>query len=167
MPILRRILKYTPAVVLGLLALLWIVGQAGSLVLHLPFGGRQFVTFHAHHGRIGIVSKPTEYNLPATPQVTFARHKRFEYPERYDAMLAFALLPDRREFLVAVPIILIVLVLLPLAVGVFIVFRFPLWSWFAWTAVIAVACVYYSGHLQWVGMIRGDPYQSHSRHSAP
>lgn len=42
-----------------------------------------------------------------------------------------------------VPIPAILTLLVPLAIGPFVGFRFPLWSGFAWTALIAAELVYY------------------------
>lgn len=44
------------------------------------------------------------------------------------------------------PIPAIVALLLPLAVGPLLRYRFPLWAWFAWTAMIGCLLAYYLAH---------------------
>jgi hypothetical protein len=53
-----------------------------------------------------------------------------------------------RQFGVGVPIIVAVTAMLPLAIGPFLSFRFRLWHYLAYTALVAVELAYY---LRWQG----------------
>ena len=142
MPTLRSILKYTPVVVLGLLVVAWVVSGFGgfgylSQSRKLEFGSSYSVIgftnadapaiagqagWRFHYGWVGLQGFVGD--LEAT---TF---------ERYGARMVHF----------HVPIAALVTVVLPWALGPFLTFRFRLWHYLAYTALVAVELAYY---LRW------------------
>jgi hypothetical protein len=136
MATLRRILKYTPAVVLGLLVLAWVASCFASFTL-----------------RVGLI----EIALSQAMVVVIVLYRRSGHPvlevngevanDMYLGMLYAGPDPfggsERWHF---VPLPTIITALLPLAIGPFISFRFRLWHYLAYTALVAVELAYY---LRW------------------
>jgi hypothetical protein len=144
MPILRRILKYTPVVVLGLLVVAWAVTLIGHFGYSFKYG--------QHGGLIGFYDrclrlaggfsgdmnegwfwyqwpKPPAgaYKLDHSPHLTFKRDNYYGWE-------------------LTLPITLLLTGILPLAIGPFLSFRFRIWHYLAYTALVAVELAYY---LRW------------------
>jgi hypothetical protein len=137
MHILRRILKYTPAVVMGLLVVAWVVGW---------FGESSFATNVRSYDVIcmswaGTLLLGFDHDLAV--QVTYFDYQGFAWDQLLGRVYV-----ERFEFgcLVQVPYPLILTVLLPVTIGPFIVFRFRLWHYLAFTALVALELAYY---LRW------------------
>ena len=135
MPAVRRILKYAPAVVMGLLAVAWFLTQGGWL----EFCSGKFV-IALQHGSI------TGY-WQESDRIIFFRDFRKEWwlddaPKLGRIRTADGLSATGYWF----PIPLLCTIILPFAIGPFISFRFRLWHYFAYTALVAVELTYY---LRW------------------
>lgn len=144
MPTLRRILKYVPAVVLGLLVVAWVASiyvdywldipaiNVGHYVLGVESGSLYF-GFNDHPFPLGFYTQRDEFFTT----VGFGR---------------FACALDRHpdgsiyRWWFDCPIACAATALLPLAIGPFVSFRFRLWHYLAYTALVAVELAYY---LRW------------------
>jgi hypothetical protein len=79
-------------------------------------------------------------------QILIVRYPRFPQPKSGLGEIDYSARPPgwpSFNWLVACPIAVVLTLLAPLAVGTFNRFRFPLWMWFAWTALIASECAFY------------------------
>jgi hypothetical protein len=137
MPTVRRILKYTPAVVLGLLVVAWVLTQGGWM----QFVSGKFV-IALQQGSI------TGY-WQESDKITFFWESRKEWwfddaPKLGRLMAAKPHGSTGSWF----PIPLLCTIILPFAIGPFISFRFRLWHYFAYTALVAALLAYY---LRWQG----------------
>ena len=135
MAILRRILKYTPAVVLALLVAAWVMTQGGWMQLST---GTCVVSLQ--HGSV------TGY-WQKSDAVNFFWHSRREW--WFKNGIALGHLRAATPFGASghwFPIPLLCTILLPSAVGPFLSFRFRLWHYLAFTALLAVELAYY---LRW------------------
>lgn len=145
MPTIRRILKYMSAVMLGLLVVAWI--------------GSWFLVAGVHCGWIGFQIYQSSAVLewgsePYAPWWEF-RQQTIEYPsEVLGRMTAqwnvrvsewqgrtFATFPR-----IHMAILLLLTLCIPIAIGSFLSFRFRLWHYLAYTALVAVELAYY---LRW------------------
>jgi hypothetical protein len=145
MPTLRRILKYTPAVVMGLLIVAWgvslcvRVGFALDIAsAHVSCGvGHATLSFGAHELDPG---QPPEWAAyPAVPSLG-ARYV-------LGSAILHTSLPGRQWLYgLNLPIPLLITATLPLAIGPFLSFRFRLWHYLAYTALVALELAYY---LRW------------------
>jgi hypothetical protein len=115
MPTLRRILKYTPAVVMGLLVVAWVVSLSDSLIAQI------------HGCRVGFVSGSFVFSWHGGPVAW------------HDGSGSVGIL-DYKCLFIPVPILLTSL--LPLAIGPFLSFRFRLWHYFAYVVLVAVVIAY-------------------------
>jgi hypothetical protein len=138
MPTLRRILKYTPAAVLGLLVVAWVVSQYRVLMIPLGPVGRHVVGIQ--EGSVTI-----EYLSNGGVDFLFKPRSPTSVASRL-GWLGF--IPIENDWLVMIPISLLVTGSLPLAIGAFTGYRFRLWHYLAFTALIAVELAYY---LRWQG----------------
>ena len=145
MPTLRRILKYTPAVVCGVLVLAWIASAFGSLTCTLQ-RGRIEGSIWFFWGNIGVAVCDT----PLTDQTGV---RFLAVPASTLHLLGF--IDFTTELSLGdwyyggrLPILLVLTGLLPLAIGPFLSFRFRLWHYLAYTALVAVELAYY---LRWQG----------------
>jgi hypothetical protein len=140
MPTLRRILKYTPAVVLGLLVVAWVV----SLLLF--FGMRyEQVSLDASDGSLRFTWSFTwplgtgfmgDTKNPSPPHEWLGEFAYQNFREEMGGSMG----------LVHVPIPLLLTALFPFAIGAFISYRFRIWHYLAYTALVAVELAYY---LRW------------------
>jgi len=133
---LRRILKHSPAVILGLLMIAWLHSLYGVFGLSL------------NHLRIGFRS--------GTVFVESGLDTRFQLLQVYGGlsgrrgMLLGELYINHWEYNgsweIGCPILLLCTAVLPLGVGPFLSFRFRLWHYLAYTTLVAVELAYY---LRW------------------
>jgi hypothetical protein len=156
MPVLRRILKYTPAVVLGLLVVAWVVSRFGMFGWSLrPTYNQDVIRFygvaegslHVSHHNYGKFQQDTGWYwlggcgrsviapFPGS-ETTYVRIPGPYHPEGRGAV----------GVIVRIPIPLLLTAILPLAIGPFVSFRFRLWHYLAYTALVAVELAYY---LRW------------------
>jgi hypothetical protein len=145
MPTLRRILKYAPAVVMGLLVLAW----AASLPRVAGYSYARPADAFDWRISPGTVSLAW-FSLQGKRQPSYGYH-RYHGWERLDIRKAAGRFeaksrsnPEYIHFHLPIPLILSLV--LPLAVGPFISFRFRLWHYLAYTALVAVELAYY---LRW------------------
>jgi hypothetical protein len=138
------ILKYVPAVLCGLLVVAWVISLFVMIDVTFPLsvvgrninGGMlmQDASAQVWYGerRIGENSANITLNKG---QASF--HNWFGRELIYDPRLhdLFTQL--------SIPFIPFLAILLPLAIGPFTRFRFPLWSYFAYTALMAALLAYY------------------------
>ena len=146
MPTLRRILKYTPAAVLGLLVVAWVVSLFGKLTLLV--GDLRPLAAGANGGSLVIATgnQTGWLYVPRQSPLEFRLHRTaVEHPAGricYNPHPCAGFHNLRLE----VPIACLLGVILPFAIGPFLSFRFRLWHYLAYTAVVAVELAYY---LRW------------------
>jgi hypothetical protein len=145
------ILKYVPAVLCGLLVVAWVVSLFFSIstCVSLPAGResalaswevrRGDINFQFVAGRIEDSYIDLRWLGEADLEDSWLGRLeagRATYPalQRPTAIRASWLY---------LPIGVLLTLLLPLAIGIICGFRFPLWSYFAWTALIAAELAYY------------------------
>jgi hypothetical protein len=140
---LRRILKYTPAVVLGLLVVAWVVSWFGELQ-HRTCWGYADVWFVAGRGsysfwgaEAGTIAGFTNYSSirggpPKHPRDVMGRWR-----------CDMSQWKDGRQIILGIPLLSLITGILPLAVGCTTGFRFSLWHYLAYTALVAVELSYY------------------------
>jgi len=133
MPTLRRILKYTPVVLLGLLALAWVVSIPFSMGI-----GIAGLSVGCDVGSLG-VSYPS--TLSGAGII-----RRLEVLSSWLGQFAFYQWGGERYASVPIPIVLSLL--FPAVLGPFGSFRFRLWHYLAYTLLVAVELAYY---LRWQG----------------
>gem|GEM_PF-534857 len=143
---LPRILKYTPAVVLGLLVVMWVMSWFVGIGYATVLRGRLFAGGIAD-GTVG----GSTFNLRRMGVQTGWRITKYEgepsgFLGRLDYHPATRGIPDHKG--VELPIPLLLSLLLPLAIGPFLSFRFNLWHYVAYTTLVAVELAYY---LRWQG----------------
>ena len=141
MATLRRILKYTPAVVLGLLVVAWVVSVFFVAILAEPSTHRagEGWSVELQYGSIMYHHFP-EYQMGR--QWIFNRNPNLYFRSSFGSLYAVSEPFPQLH----VPIPLLITLVLPLAIGPFIRFRFRLWHYLAYTALVAVELAYY---LQW------------------
>jgi hypothetical protein len=139
MPTLRRILKYTPAVGIGLLVVAW-VASGWFLV------GYEFDRQHSVAAFYGSVAYLHDNRTSLPPRGLFVTPA--ERIVKRHISLAGSLYWSRtaERFGISVPILLIATSTLPLVIGPFVAFRFRLSHYLAYTALVAVELAYY---LRW------------------
>jgi hypothetical protein len=136
---IRRILKYTPAVVLGMLVVAWGMSQGGWI--HFVSG--KFV-IGLQHGSINGYWQESD-------RVYFFGDFRQEWWFDNAPHLGNLTIADARSYSStgsSFPIPLLATIILPFVIGPFISFRFRLWHYFAYTALVAIELAYY---LRWQG----------------
>ena len=142
MPTFRRILKYTPAVVLGLLVAAWVLLALSSVSYkssHFMIGGQSSC--------VGAVFTTDEQVIVGDPGWRFriskfrVRHLIGNFEGSVDRFHGGNLLVTGH-----IPVPVLVTIWLPLAIGPFLSFRFRLWHYLAYTALVAVELAYY---LRW------------------
>jgi hypothetical protein len=149
MPILRRILKYTPAVVMGLLILTWVASWFAYWSVQLRFAGRD-LTVGSSLSMLFLRNEATGFTDNFAPGVSVGFHPSSDWRVARLTGLGWGKLQrmqlrDIRSW-IRVPIPIILSALLPLAIGPLISFRFRLWHYLAYTALVAVELAYY---LRW------------------
>jgi hypothetical protein len=154
MPTLRRILKYTPAIVMGLLLLLWF----DSLYKFRHIGV-------ATPGRLGVLSLESLRGQLQYHYSTCSKPLRSAGPW-YDEIyrdwlinarsimgeLSVRRIPaphERNIFRIVVPYSLLLSALLPIAIGAFNGFRFGLRSWIAYMTLLSVELAYFLPSAEW------------------
>jgi len=146
MPTLRHILKYTPAVVLGLLILAWVMscfamfGCCFDVLLRDRRGNQyQQLQIAFRSGSVYVGQLAGQRQLPLVFVEPRIGPSSFE-----DALGRFAL-EDRPPLFrhVLAPIAILLAGLLPVAVGPILSFRFRLWHYLAYMALVAVELAYY------------------------
>jgi hypothetical protein len=141
MPTLRRILKCMPAAVMVCLVSVWIASLFGSLRLWLPWlTGDWRLLVWVIGGDVVFGYGESSVSGP-----------RFEWQDRtwdLTARMIVGTQPywDHASGILRLPIAFILAALLPLATGLAIQFRFRLWHYLAYTALVAVELAYY---LRW------------------
>jgi hypothetical protein len=159
MPTLYRILKYTPAVVLGLLVVAWVVSwfgtvsvshtrRSGSDSWYLQVACRDGTVFFPMWPILPPEKPPNRWNWrrrakPAAPKQTKPT-KEVVLGQNFSLWMTQP--GPYGAGAIAIPLLLTAL--LPLAIGPFISFRFRLWHYLAYTALVAVELAYY---LRWQG----------------
>jgi hypothetical protein len=133
MATLRRILKYTPVVVMGLLVVAWVVSRWRTIWYPISVPGlRDYLVFVVCDSSIA---------------VTFERNPNpLEGPYVWPYIFGGPNHPLGALEKNCMPIPLLINTWLPLAIGPFISFRFRLWHYLAYTALVAVELAYY---LRW------------------
>lgn len=156
MAMLRRILKYSPAVVLGLLVVAWIAGLLGQLTVTYSRPGGANLTIESASATLGlthVTSQPSLGGLPVENDSGARWQTSATWPGTRDLFGAFKTRRYQTCFGgvvrgVQVPLPVVAAALLPLAFGSLRSFRFRLWHYLAFTAIVAVELAYY---LRWQG----------------
>ena len=140
MATLRRILKYTPAVVLGLLVVAWPLSWFAEFGVGIPNGNSYETAMQFRGGDLyGAWAAGPWTSLPRPVVVP-------RYDPTHEPLGSFYF---RREGLDAwfyLPLPILMVAALPLALGPFLSFRFRLWHYLAYTALVALELTYY---LRW------------------
>ena len=146
MPTLRRIPKYTPVVVMALLVVAW---SATSLAMYavsfgLPLSKRQYAII----GNRGSLAVNFQYGGRKLRLWWYARDRPLTFRHMAGEFHSDGFLDDgaKAYWQIELPFIFFVTAALPLAIGPFRSFRFRLWHYLAYTALVAVEFAYY---LRW------------------
>jgi hypothetical protein len=147
MPTLRRILKYAPTVVMWLLVVAWVTSLVGtySLAFKLP-SGKLMYTVGGSEGSLGGAFDSARWqergwywHRRSEPLNTQSLLGRFTAHRLYKQTFG-------NYWYVGLPFSAPIKALAPLAIGPFISFRFRVWQYLAYTALVAVQLAYY---LRW------------------
>jgi hypothetical protein len=146
MPTLRRILKYMPAAVMGLLVVAWVVSVASSYALSfsVPFSEWQY----AAGGHEGALLINYQRRVPSMRFYWYEQETRGSPATSLGQFNAhgFVSKDSRAYWQVEVPFLALITAVLPFAVGSFTAFRFRLCHYLAYTVLAAVELAYY---LRW------------------
>jgi hypothetical protein len=148
MPTLRRILKYTPAVIMVLLVVAWVVSLCLWNAVYEQSGGYQYA-LAVDCGEIAFSVDDVQRRFPL-PQGWFWNPHTVNL--EYSRSVLGALRMSREDsgtgwiWGVEVPFPLLITCIAPLSLGPFISYRFRLWQYLAFTALIALELAYY---LRW------------------
>jgi hypothetical protein len=125
--------KYLPAVVCGLLVVAWVVTLNGIHLLQSPSCKGNSLLMGVGSGSVLIAYGESDNS-------TFRYGLRLVDADRYSKLgnLQFDALPS-----VLVPIALLLTALSPISAAILFNLRFPLWSYFAWTALVALELAFY------------------------
>jgi hypothetical protein len=138
--------KYLPAVLCALLLFAWISSQFFSVQVAIPCGNGD-VTLALHDGVLHYV-----YCRPPARWGSFhAEWLDDSTPRTYVSQLAYVRSGPPNHWLrsayfrraLHVPVPLAITALLPFAVGPFIRYRYPLWSWFAIVVMLCGKLAFY------------------------
>ena len=140
MPTLRRMLKYTPAVVMVLLVVVWVgsVSRSFGISVNTPAAR---ILLGCERGTLEVSWVP---ELVPDPWYIWA-----EEPIPESALVGsmlYGITGNGTLSSVGLPVPLLLSALLPLAIGPFLSFRFRLWHYLAYTALVAIELAYY---LRW------------------
>jgi hypothetical protein len=139
---LGRILKYTPAVVVVLLMVAWLL----TSFWQFGFNTRKSGSHDTHYNFLCHSIFVCRLNAPVLKPGWF-RYSRPVQPNTAESpQLSYRRFELERGWEFRVPIVFAVSMLLPLAIGPFIAFRFRIWHYLAYTAIIAIELAYY---LRW------------------
>jgi hypothetical protein len=146
MPTLRRILKYAPAVVMGLLVVAWVVSLVAMFGGNYRYGNCE-IGGGVTRGTIGGGVGSAQPNFPDGWSWALHPRKPSTFREVAGQLLVYTELPQFRWCCALyLPFLLLITLITPLAIGPFISFRFRLWHYLAYTALVAVELAYY---LRW------------------
>jgi hypothetical protein len=144
MPTLRRILKYTPAVVMGLLVVTWMATAAISGCRVWVTNATCLLMFGMDDGSVWYSIESSSYDEQFYWETGW-HYAPFNFPDGLLGIFRFS--SDGETFMFAsVPFLVLATALLPFASGSFIHFRFRLWHYLAYTALVAVELAYF---LRW------------------
>jgi hypothetical protein len=139
---MRRVLatlKYLPALLCGLLVVAWVVSAYYAMAIG-----------HRNLGLIAIVAGTASVrwlpNASLAPRFFVIRGPITSEDlicRKNGCLGEYELFWHNGDIIIGVPMAVIISLLLPLAVGPFTHFRFPLWSYFAYTALVAAELAYY------------------------
>jgi hypothetical protein len=142
---LNRILKYVPVALIVLLLVAWVLNFFGQFGIGLRPGKHDYhIAF-----RSGSVSA-SQHDNNMIQGLFYQQYPRLQ-PDiaaevgslsSLSARLSIRTKPEQLG--VGVPIVLIITLLLPFAIGAFTGFRFKLWQLFAFTTIVAVQLVYFT-----------------------
>jgi hypothetical protein len=131
--------KYLPAALCGLLIVAWVWGAffATAVYFRWPFSAGIGV-IAGDNGTVVFVRSSSRTD---SPKFHLSRNGRTDiaWPGRLRGTFK-----SFHEFDLYFPILALLTLLFPLAIGPRFRFQFPLWSWFVWVAVLAAECVYYA-----------------------
>jgi hypothetical protein len=127
-----RILKYSPAAVIALLVMAWVFTQGGWM----EFVSRKFVVA-LQHGSVTGYWQESDRNIFFWE---FRMERWFRNAPKLGQLKAADGLGSTGNWF---PIPLLCTLILPFAIGPFISFRFRLWHFFAYTALVAIELAYY------------------------
>jgi hypothetical protein len=141
----RRILKYAPAVVMWLLVIGWVVSCFRSVGVVVTFPNKWEMIFFVSCGNAGLV-----YEFPRYPSDSlFLVHSRFWDLSLWRLLGSPQLIwspQGGKLYLIQVPFAALLTAGLPFTIGPVLSFRFRLWHYLAYTALVAVELAYY---LRW------------------
>jgi hypothetical protein len=135
MPRARAILKYIPALLCGLLVVVWVVNLYGTFGVTLPSSTNERLGASFHFSDFTVWKSTNQKNA-----WFWSPHNEDQHNEATEKWLG-QLTWEKSDSEVSIPIALLITVFLPVALGC--LFRFPLWSYFAWTALVAAELAYY------------------------
>ncbi len=144
MPTLRRILKYMPATLASVLLVTWILSWFIGFTYATVKSGRLWM---GSVGHASINASSTLYAGPPLAPKLLGWHIELLEAESAATYTGRPLyLYHSGQWGVGVPILVAITGLLPFAIGPFLSFRFRLWHYLAYTALVAVELTYY---LRW------------------
>jgi hypothetical protein len=140
---LCRIVKYAPAVVMVLLVVVWLVSAFQTLQVWVDYGECTYMLENGPgHFRLYL----SRNGFPSEPSLDVSLFKnQFFLEESVLGFLGWGALPHDGYDL-NLPYALLMTAILPLAIGSITSFRFRLWHYLAYTALVAVELAYY---LRW------------------
>jgi hypothetical protein len=125
--------KYLPAVLSGLLVLAWVLSW--QIHFGLDWSSNEFVWIDNSDLAVAfVISNDTR----SWPDLTLSAQRHTNYL----GWLAYWH-NDKADHCISLPIPFLLTLFLPLTIAPFTRFRFPLWSYFAFTALVAVELTYY------------------------
>ena len=143
---LRRILKYTPAVVLGLLVEMWAVSLFGRLNVTYNRDQAAYLDLELNSGSLSLLyvsSRPRAHRSHGIHWHSFSHWpKIYQYTGELSGVHKKPYNGGKAAGIL-IPIVFAATVLAPLAIGPFLPFRFRLWHYLAYTALVAVELAYY------------------------
>jgi hypothetical protein len=130
------ILKYVPTLLCGLLVVAWVMST--YIIFAVVFPGRDGGAWP-----LGCFAGSVKlcYSGSLEPQFQFMTFKN-ESDESWFGSFRRQVVPSV-DYEISFPIPVLLVLLAPLAFGAFTSFRFPLWSYFAYTALVAAELAYY------------------------
>jgi hypothetical protein len=150
MPTLRRILRHTPVVAMGLLLLMWIdsLFQLRHIAVVTP-GRRGVLAVESARGWLQY-----HYSTCSKPLRSTSSWFRDQEARNWTIMGEFGVrrIPAphyRNTFQIRVPCSLLLTALLPIAIGAFNGFRFSLRSWTAYVTLVSVEMAVILPNAEW------------------
>lgn len=134
------IVRYAPAVLSGLLVVAWVTSEyvAFGVTIRWPLwaDGRGSFDIGCQWGSVFLIQHMQ--GEAEGPVITFCRATTCSY---WQGFADYSIEP--LDSYVYIPAIYLVVSMLPGLLALFTRLRFPLWSYFAWTALIAVEMAFY------------------------